>query len=124
MTRPRREIMRDLHAILAELNYALEMEDKPGTDDLSPKLAQALGTANRATTPDQAGQRALGSKLEDIGRSVPRETHADIRAKARAYKEPGIPLDDKPERLKDYTPAVDPNWDEAVFLGTGDQREP
>jgi len=93
-------------------------------------------------THEDIRAKALNQTLPPTIVGGTRETHEDIRAKARAYKpsdysagydepgvrrsqrydEPGIP--EKPERLKDYTPADDAQWDEAVFLGTGDRSEP
>jgi hypothetical protein len=92
---------------MAELTAAMQEDE-----DVSPKLAQAL---NLPDTP-------AGSMAEP-------KTHEDIRAKARAYK----PMDydfnnaprqtpEKPERLKDYTPADDPSWDSSWALGSGDQK--
>ena len=132
MTRPRHEIMRDLHAILAELDYVMHGNDTAGGsvmpgNDISPKLAKALDVSREThATPPPVSQRPI-------------ESHEDIRAKARAYRPTNyigdiprgshitiqpdeINRPDKPERLADYTPADDPEWDEAVFMGTGDQR--
>jgi len=107
MTRTRADIMRDLQAIVAELAYVYG-DDTAGTgdSDLSPKLAQALA-------------------------SPPIKSHEEIRQQARAYKPTDYSSEIQPdevnrperkERLADYTPAHDPDWDEAVFLGTGDHR--
>jgi len=121
MTRPYREIMRDFHAILAELSYALEMQENPSagvnTDDISPKLAQAL---DQQAAEARAAGRAMARDFEP--------SHEGIRDKARAYKDPGIASDQdraEPGLPRDsYKPATDPNWDESVFMGTGDRREP
>ena len=113
MTRPRHEIMRDLNTLMAELNAAMQNEraQTERLDDVSPKLKEALDPSTRAQGP-----------------IVPRhETHEDLRAKARGYKEPRIPLgqlddQEKPQRERNYTHSPDPDWDEAVFLGTGDRQ--
>jgi hypothetical protein len=131
--RPRTEIMRDLNTLMAELNAATQNEraQTERLDDISPKLEQALGATQRHT-------RAFMPSTAE----VPLESHESIRAKARAYKPVELdsrgdlreqasavargykPADYKyesenPERLKDYTPAVDPD---SAWMGTGDHK--
>ena len=103
-TRSRADIMRDLKAILAELDYVMG-SDTAG--DISPKLAQALEITQRASRPEQ-----------------PIKTHDEIRAKARAYKPADYKYEtDNPDRLKDYTPSHDPDWPpDSTWMGTGDQK--
>jgi hypothetical protein len=109
------EILRDLQSLMAELTAAMQ-EDGPrtttdnisgvGTNDLSPKLNRAL-----SSMAERDRERPVSRETRD----PPIESHEDIRAKARAYK---------PEQPKDsYRQSYDPGFDEAVFMGTGDQRE-
>ena len=108
MTRPRAEIMRDLKAILAELDYVMG-NDTADTGEFSPKLKEALEVTQRTSRDTRAYMPSIAD--------APIESHEDIRAKARAYKP------EKPEHLKDYKPTSDPNWNEEAFMGSGD-RDP
>ena len=101
--RPPAEILRSLQALMAELTASLQEPDPKS--DISPKLEQAL-EATRQTT------------------EVPIKTHEEIRAKARAYKPADYKYEtDNPDRLKDYTPAVDPDWPpDSAWMGTGDHK--
>jgi hypothetical protein len=113
--RPRTEIMRDLNTLMAELNAATQNEraQTERLDDVSPKLQQALGATQRHT-------RAFMPSTAE----VPIKSHEEIRAAARAYKPADYKYEsENPERLKDYTPAHDPDWPpDAVWMGTGDQK--
>jgi len=130
--RPPAEILRELQGVMAELTAALQEPDPKS--DVSPKLEQAL----RATRQTRA---YMPSTAE-----VPIKSHEEIRAAARAYK--AVELDssgdlreqasavargykpadykyesENPERLKDYTPAHDPDWPpDSAWMGTGDHK--
>ena len=135
--RPPAEILRGLNTLMAELNTAMQNEraQTERLDDISPKLEQALGATPRHT-------RAFMPSTAD----VPIKSHEEIRAAARAYK--AVELDssgdlreqasavargykpadykyesENPERLKDYTPAHDPDWPpDSAWMGTGDHK--
>jgi hypothetical protein len=111
MPRPRDEIMRDLKAILAELDYAMGFG--PNTDPGAAKV------------PEGALKGDLSPKLEQALEATQPKTHDEIRAQARAYK----PSDYKPS---DYKPAKDnvrdllvddPDWPpDSIWMGTGDHK--
>jgi hypothetical protein len=110
MTRAPLDILAGLQTLMAELTASMQEPDS----DVSPKLQQALGATQRHT-------RAFMPTTAD----VPLESHESIRAKARAYKPTDYKFEtDKPDRLKDYTPADDPDHDHdnSWALGTGDRK--
>lgn len=108
--RPPAEILRELQGVMAELTAALQEPDPKS--DVSPKLEQAL----RATRQTRA---YMPSTAE-----VPIKSHEEIRAAARAYKPADYKYEsENPERLKDYTPAHDPDWPpDSAWMGTGDHK--
>ena len=116
--RPRDEILSDLRALLAELDVCLHGEAKLEDDDISPKLRAALGV----------GEAAREGSARPSDKPAPSMAYSDRVQDATSGKPQDLRLSDlqreHPQRLKDYTPAADADWDESVFLGTGDSYDP
>src|SRR4051812_31344381 len=103
MTRPRHEIMRDLKAILAELDYVMG-NDTADTGEFSPKLAQALAVELPGGHLDKPGPGPRETRASmPTTAEQPIESHEDIRAKARAYKPMDYDFNNAP-RQPDISP--------------------
>jgi hypothetical protein len=105
MTRTSAEIFKDLRSAMAELEHALKAEGKGTDEELSPLLKAALEKpVFKVSEPQQAANEMFSRQAHALGPPEP------------------LPRQERRDRLKDYTPADDPDWDNSVFLGTGDRR--
>jgi hypothetical protein len=112
------ELISKLRAVLAEVEFELKKLDHgdyPEPDDISPKLRHALNQ------PHDISQ-ALNARANEA--PEPSKTQADAMNRFFDDHSRRLANPEKPERLKDYTPADDPDWDIAPFLGTGDHKLP